>query len=136
MKRRGSASYFDSKVEEKRHVKTNDVPDGKQNLLKYLTKLGLPSGLRSVIQSVYMTMESRIWVIDNSLDMLRNDRSLMISDGNFQSITREDGASRWREQLQVVDFHMKMAARAWIPTKVSIGLHVSIQVKNFANLHF
>ena len=53
--------------------------------------------------------------------MNTRDCSLLLTDGKcHQSIMKEDGASRWSEQLQVVDFHMKMAARAWIPTKVRL----------------
>jgi hypothetical protein len=63
-------------------------------------------------------MESRIWIVDNSLHMNIRDCALMLADDKLERITKEEGASRWSEQLQCVDFHMKMAARAWIPTKV------------------
>ena len=89
------------------------------NLRHYITKLGLPSGLRCVVEDLYPLMESRIWVIDNSLQMKVKDCCLMIADDKLQEISKEEGASRWSEQMQCVDFHMKMAARAWIPTKVS-----------------
>jgi hypothetical protein len=93
---------------------------GAVNLRHYLTKLGLPPGLHGAIQSVYGSMESRIWVVDNSLDMLVKDGRVLVADDRLQRITKEVGASRWKEQLQLVDFHMKMAARAVIPTKVSL----------------
>jgi hypothetical protein len=105
--RASATSYFHCEARDSIHFKSNVLPEGDQNLTHYLTKLGLPSGLCSVIQSVHRTMESRVWIIDNSLE----------------SITREDGG-----QLQVVDFHMKMAARAWIPNKVSRRL--SVRTKN------
>ena len=65
-------------------------------------------------------MESRIWLVDNSLQMKVKDCCLIIADDKMQKISREEGASRWSEQMQCVDFHMKMAARAWIPTKASL----------------
>lgn len=65
-------------------------------------------------------MESRIWIVDNSFEMNTRDCSLLLADDRLSFITRKDGARRWDEQLQCVAFHMKMAARAWIPTKVSL----------------
>jgi hypothetical protein len=46
------------------------------------------------------------------------DCALLLAYDDLTAIIKEEGHSRWTEQLQVVDFHMKMAARAWIPTKV------------------
>jgi hypothetical protein len=51
--------------------------------------------------------------------MMEKDSHLIVTQGNLDSITREDGVSRWTELHQCVDFHIKMAARCKIPTKVS-----------------
>lgn len=48
------------------------------------------------------------------------DCALLLADDNLATISREEGHNRWSEQMQVADFHMKVAARAWIPTKVSL----------------
>jgi hypothetical protein len=120
MKRQGSnTSSFNRANRESRRCKSSDsLSEGEANLRHYLTKLGLPSGLHAAIESVYNSMESRIWIVDNSLHMNIRDCALMLADDKLERITKEEGASRWSEQLQCVDFHMKMAARAWIPTKV------------------
>jgi hypothetical protein len=43
---------------------------------------------------------------------------LIVFGRSFDVIMKEDGVSRWSELQQCVDFHLKMAARCWIPTKV------------------
>lgn len=96
--------------------------EGELNLRHYFHTLGLPLGLLPSILKVYHSMESRIWVIENSLEMMHKDSHLLSTVGNFDKIEKEDGASRWSEVQQCVDFHMKMAARCWIPTKVCQSL--------------
>lgn len=93
--------------------------DGEANLCHYFSMLGLPLGSISAILKVYHSLESRIWIIENSLEMMEKDSHLIVTQGNLDSITREDGVSRWTELHQCVDFHIKMAARCKIPTKVS-----------------
>ena len=57
--------------------------------------------------------------------MQERDGCLVLMDQRLEGIQREGGAGnnggvmRWNEQVQVAEFHMKMAARCWIPTKVS-----------------
>lgn len=92
--------------------------DGEAHLCHYFSMLGLPLGSISAILKVYHSMESRIWIIENSHEMMKKDSHLMLTGGNLDSIIREDGVSRWAELHQCVDFHMKMAARCKIPTKV------------------
>ena len=92
--------------------------DGELNLRHYFTTLGLPVGLLPAVLKVFNSMESRIWLVENSLEMMTTDSHLINVVGNFQRITKSDGATRWSEMQQCVDFHMKMAARCWIPTKV------------------
>jgi hypothetical protein len=87
------------------------LSEGEVNLRHYLHKLSLPSGLHAVIEEMYSAMESRIWIIDNSLDMNVRDCALLLADDDLTTIIKEEGHSRWSEQLQVVDFHMKMAMR-------------------------
>lgn len=73
-----------------------------------------------MMNAVQSSMESRILMIDNSQEMLKKEGHLMSVGGNFERIVKEDGATRWSEMMQCVDFHVKMAARCWIPTKVTI----------------
>ena len=110
-KRQSSNTFSFTQQQEIRCKKTDVIPDGKLNLQHYLSKLGLPSGLHSAIESVYSSMESRIWVIDNSHDMGVKDCSVMLADDKLEHIMRKEGKSRWEEQLQCVEFHLKMAAR-------------------------
>jgi len=84
------------------------MSEGEQNLQHYLTKLGLPSGLHGAVRSVYDSMESRIWILDNSYDMNIKDCSLIKAHDKLETIGREGGVSRWDEQLQCVDFHLKV----------------------------
>ena len=100
--------------------------DGEVNLRHYLTTLGLPIGCVPAILEVYNSMESRIWIVENSLQMMYKDSHLLRSVGNFVKIEKEDGVSRWNELQQCVNFHMKMAARCWIPTKAGLLLHFLI----------
>lgn len=92
--------------------------DGESNLRHYLATLGLPIGCVPAITEVYNSMESRVWLIENSLEMKHNDSHLIVFGRSFDVIMKEDGVSRWSELQQCVDFHLKMAARCWIPTKV------------------
>ena len=96
-----------------------DTTEGQVNLHHYLTKLGIPSGLRSNVISIHALLESRIWILDNSVEMQRMDGCLIVSDDEMSRIEKEDARSRWSEQIQCAEFHRKMAARCWIPTKVS-----------------
>lgn len=126
MKRQSSSNSNLSGQHERSRCK-EPISEGEMNLHHYLHKMGLPSGLHSAIESIYHSMESRIWIVDNSLDMNVSDASLLRANDQLTCIGREGGASRWGEQMQCVDFHMKMAGRAWIPTKVSsdAALYVS-----------
>ena len=117
MKRQGSNTSSFNRAED-RSGKAK-ATEGEVNLRHYVTKLGLPAGLHSAIESAYHDMESRIWIVDNSLDMNNRDCILILADDKLEKIGKEKGASRWSEQMQCVDFHLKMAARTWIPTKVS-----------------
>lgn len=50
--------------------------------------------------------------------MQETDCCLAMMDDKLELMKREEGASRWSEQIQCAEFHMKMAARCCIPTKV------------------
>ena len=119
MQRQGSDTSSSNRAYEERSAKSK-ATEGEVNLRHYVTKLGLPAGLHSAIESAYHDMESRIWIVDNSLDMNAKDCNLILADDKLEKIGKEKGASRWSEQLQCVDFHLKMAARSWIPTKVRV----------------
>jgi hypothetical protein len=120
MKRQGSNTSSFNRQHQGTRCKTalNVLSEGEANLSHYLHKLGLPTGLHASIEEMYSAMESRIWIVDNSLGMNVRDCALLLADDDLTTIIKEEGHSRWSEQLQVVDFHMKMAARTWIPTKV------------------
>lgn len=112
------------RVKSESHISSVKLPpptnDGEVNLRHYFSTLGLPMGALPAILEVYNSMESRIWVIENSLQMMHKDSHLLITTANFDKIEKEDGVSRWSELHQCVNFHMKMAARCWIPTKVCL----------------
>jgi hypothetical protein len=113
MKHQGSnTSSFNRQQDSRCKTALNALSEGEVNLCHYLIhKLSLPSGLHAVIEEMYSAMESRIWIIDNSLDMNVRDCALLLADDDLTTIIKEEGHSRWSEQLQVVDFHMKMAMR-------------------------
>jgi hypothetical protein len=62
-------------------------------------------------------MDSRIWVIENSRSMNKRDSHLIKASPSYDQIEKKDGASRWSELSQCIDFHTEMAERVWIPTK-------------------
>jgi hypothetical protein len=49
--------------------------------------------------------------------MTTADSHLLKADCNFERIEKTSKVSRWSELSQCVEFHAKMAARCWIPTK-------------------
>jgi hypothetical protein len=71
----------------------------------------------SKIIDVYNQMDSRIWVIQNSRSMNKQDSYLIKTSPSHDQIEKKDGASRWSELSQCIDFHTEMAERVWIPTK-------------------
>jgi hypothetical protein len=87
------------------------------NLQHYIDRLGLPHGCISTISAVYSKMDARLWIIENSYAMQKKDSKLLKATANFQRIDLKEGVSRWGELSQCIEFHSKMAARCWIPTK-------------------
>jgi hypothetical protein len=102
MKRQVSNNSFHSS-QQHRDTRSKTISDGEANLRHCLHKLGLPSGLHAVIEEMYSVMESRIWIVDNSLGMNVRDCALLLADDDLTTIIKEEGHSRWTEQLQVVD---------------------------------
>lgn len=94
-------------------------PAGSINLHHYLSKLHIPRSLQKTVASTIQSLESRIWLMDNSTFMQEQDGCLIRMDQRLESIQMGEDVSRWSEQVQVAEFHMKMAARCCIPTKVS-----------------
>ena len=86
-------------------------------LESFIDRLGLPHGCLSTIIDVYNQMDSRIFIIENSRSMNKRDSHLIKASPNYDCIEKKDGASRWSELAQCLDFHTKMAARCWLPTK-------------------
>ena len=62
-------------------------------------------------------MDARLWVVENSYAMQKKDAKLLKATANFERIVHKEGVTRWEELSQCIDFHSKMAARCWIPTK-------------------
>jgi hypothetical protein len=77
----------------------------------------LPTGFLAAILKAYKSIDSRLWLMENSSSMKILDSHRAKIDAKLEHIEREDGHSRWTELSQTVDFHVKMAARCWIPTK-------------------
>ena len=86
-------------------------------LSHYIERLGLPMASVSTLATVYRKMDARLWVVENSYAMQNKDAKLLKAAANFERIVMKDGVSRWEELSQCIDFHSKMAARCWIPTK-------------------
>ena len=62
-------------------------------------------------------MDARLWIIENSNAMTKRDSKLLKAIANFERIECKEGVSRWAELSQCINFHSKMSARCWIPTK-------------------
>jgi hypothetical protein len=86
-------------------------------LRHYVDGLRLPTGFLTAILQAYKSIDSRLWLMENSSSMKICDRYRAKIDSKLEHIEREDGYSRWIELVQTVDFHVKMSARCWIPTK-------------------
>ncbi|KAL7516970.1 hypothetical protein ACHAWX_001936 [Stephanocyclus meneghinianus] len=89
----------------------------KSSLQNYLEHLGAPLGILPAVSDTYKAMNSRIMLIDNSVAMTTADSHLLKANCNFERIEKSSKVSRWHELSQCVEFHAKMAARCWIPTK-------------------
>lgn len=88
-----------------------------KSLHHYAVNLRLPTGFITSIIDEYNSIDSRLWVMENSSSMRTKDAHRAKIDSKLEKIIREDGHSRWAELTQIVDFHVKMSARCWIPTK-------------------
>ena len=80
-----------------------DSPRAKAPLREFLNGVGLPSGLlESVLQS-YESLDSRLWLLDNSSAMKVRDSHVARSSRrtklgtNVGAIERMDNVSRWEE---------------------------------------
>lgn len=89
----------------------------KTSLSKYLDFLGLPAGLLPALSSIYKSQNIRIVILDNSYSMRKPDATIMRADASFNKIDKVDGASRWSELSQFVEFHTKMASRCGMATQ-------------------
>ena len=89
----------------------------KQSLATYLDFLGLPAGLLPAVSQTYKKQNVRIFLLDNSHSMRKSDATLLRAEAGFARIDKKDGASRWAELSQCVEFHTKMAARCGMPTQ-------------------
>ncbi len=106
---------------EKQHsqdeVENKPSASHKKSLHHYAVNLRLPTGFITSIIEEYNSIDSRLWIMENSSSMRTKDAHRAKIDSKLEKIIREDGHSRWGELTQIVDFHVKMSARCWIPTK-------------------
>jgi len=98
----------------KRYPTASDV---EKYLRHYADGLRLPKGFLTAILEAHKSIEARLWLLENSSSMKIHDSHRAKIDAKLEHIEMEDGHSRWTELSQTVDFHVKMAARCWIPTK-------------------
>ncbi|KAK1733946.1 hypothetical protein QTG54_015473 [Skeletonema marinoi] len=99
---------------QKRYPSTSHV---EKYLQHYADALRLPTGFLKTIVKGYKSIDSRLWLMENSSSMKTRDGHRAKIDAQLKHIKREDGHSRWAELTQTVDFHVKMSARCFIPTK-------------------
>ena len=99
---------------QKRYPSTSHV---EKYLQHYADALRLPTGFLKSIVKAYKSIDSRLWLMENSSSMKTRDGHRAKIDAQLKHIKREDGHSRWAELTQTVDFHVKMSARCFIPTK-------------------
>ena len=98
----------------KRYPSTSYV---QKYLQHYLTALRLPIGFLPSIITSYKSIDSRLWLMENTSSMKILDSHRAKTDTKLKYIEKEGGHSRWTELSQTVDFHIKMSARCFIPTK-------------------
>lgn len=79
-----------------------------------LKSLGFPSGLATAMNENNLKFPIRIWVIDNSGSMKKDDGSQLVPTpkGGFRVVR----CTRWMEMQETVDFHSQMAAMVNAPT--------------------
>eukprot|EP00986_Skeletonema_menzelii_P010189 scaffold4868_cov83-Skeletonema_menzelii.AAC.8 len=98
----------------KRYPSTSYV---EKYLHHYLSALRLPTGFLTSIIKAYKSIDSRLWLMENTSSMKILDSHRAKTDSKLKYIKKEGGHSRWTELSQTVDFHIKMSARCFIPTK-------------------
>ena len=120
---RSERSSHRSRKLEKQHSRQEEVESRpsashiEKSLHHYAVNLRLPTGFITSIIEEYNSIDSRLWEIENSSSMRTRDAHRAKIDSKLEKIIRQDGHSRWGELTQIVDFHVKMSARCWIPTK-------------------
>ena len=98
----------------KRYPSTSHI---EKYLHHYLAALRLPTGFLASIIKAYKSIDSRLWLMENTSSMKILDSYRAKTDSKLKYIKKESGHSRWAELSQTVDFHIKMSARCFIPTK-------------------
>ena len=86
-------------------------------LRHYIANLRLPIGYLISVMKVYDSIDSRLWLMENTSSMKIRDSHRAKINSKLKHIIKLDGHSRWAELTQVVDFHAKMSARCFLPTK-------------------
>jgi len=92
-------------------AKKSTVKDSTSNALsQYLARLDLPQGILPAVLKDFNSLDRRVFMIENSVEMQANDAFLLKGE-NTEKVTR------WDELTEYVTFHSKMAARCGISTK-------------------
>lgn len=108
---RSSSTSEDTK---KSYPSTSHV---KKYLQHYADALRLPAGFIASLMKAYKSTDSRLWLMENTSSMKIRDSHRAKIDASLKYIRKDGGHSRWTELSQTVDFHVKMSARCFIPTK-------------------
>ena len=67
----------------------------------------------------------RIWVVDNSGSMTKNDGHRMVETTKKDDV-KIVGCTRWTEIQETVDYHAQMAALLQAPTVFRVSINLAI----------
>jgi hypothetical protein len=108
----------------------NRITDLSQNQINQLKAQGYTQGLIDVISSSTNYFPLRIWVVDNSGSMNKNDGNRLISTSK-NSHVKLASCTRWAELCETISYHAQMAALIQAPTTFRLlnnpGAHVGPQ---------
>mmetsp|Transcript_8626 Transcript_8626/g.14623 ORF Transcript_8626/g.14623 Transcript_8626/m.14623 type:complete len:397 (-) Transcript_8626:219-1409(-) len=83
--------------------------------MERLQEQGFPAGLSRAMNENKLAFPLRIWVVDNSGSMNKNDGHRIVETLSKDNVKLVD-CTRWAEIQQTVDFHVDMAALLKAPT--------------------
>lgn len=107
-----------------------------QNQIKELKMQGYTQGLIDIISQTTNYFPLRIWVVDNSGSMNKNDGNRLVSTKN-SSIVKLVQCTRWNEIQETVNYHAQMAALVQAPVTFRLlnnpGAHIGPQEFSIAD---